>query len=187
LDLKKLTKGESLLGISALILVVLSFLPLWGKYEINLGEELQDLPGAFEDTDRFSVWSKAEVEGFSTGIGYGFIAKLAIILALLALIFVILRAAGVTMKLPVPSGQIYVGLAGLSLLLLLITLLTGPEGSGAEAFGVEIEVSRGLLLFIGLVLGAAMAFGAWMHMQEEGSAPTAVTGGPTTTPPPPAS
>jgi hypothetical protein len=180
LDFKKLSRGEQMLGISALVLIVFSFFPLWGKFEINAPEGFE----AFEDTDRFGIWSSAEVGGFNTSIGYGFMAKLAIILALVALVFVILKAAGVSMQMPVPWGQIYVGLAGLSLLLLLITILTGPEGGDGE---LGIEVSRGFGLFIGTALAAVMAYGGWMHMQQEGSAPSPTTTPPPESPPPPAS
>ena len=183
-DLNKLTRGEKILGISSLVLFILSFLPLWAKLETELSEEFEDIPGAdaAETTERFNLWD-----------AYGFLAKLAIVLALVAIIIVVVRMMAPHIKFPVPPGQIYVGLGGVALILMALSLLTGPEGDqGSTDFGFgSVEVSRGLIgLLLGIAAAAAMAYGGWLHMQEEGSGP-AVTSGPTTTPPsstpPPAS
>jgi hypothetical protein len=171
LDLNRLSKGERILGVSALLLLILSFLPLWAKLEIEGAEEL-----GFDGTDRYSAWSAA----------FGFILKLGLVLAIIALVFVVIRAVGTQMNLPVPVWQIYAACAGLCLLLLLITVLTGPVGDQGDFGG--FEWSRGLGIFIGPVLAAAMAYGAYAHMQAEGAAPSTgpAPGGPAN-PPPPAS
>ena len=172
-----MTFGEQILGASALILIILSFLPLWAKTEVNLEGELEDLPGAAETSDRYSLWQS-----------YGLFAKLAIILAIIVLVLIVMRAIGTNINLPVPAGQLYLGLAGLTLLLILISVLTGPDGNQGSTdlgFGVELEVSRGLIgLLLGTAAAAGMAFGAWTHSQQEGSAPTGTGVGGTTTPPP---
>ena len=173
MDLKKLTKGEQILGGSALLLFILSFLPLWAKVEVDI----PDVPGvdlgSVDDSQRFNLWDS-----------YGFMAKLAIFLALVAVIVILVRAAGNAVKPPVPFWQIYLGCAGLALLLMLISALTGPAGGGG---GFGVEVSRGLIgLLGGIVLSAAMAFGAYMHMQEEGGSLSS-PGTSANPPPPPAS
>jgi hypothetical protein len=152
-----------MIGVSSLVLLVLSFIPLWAKVEIG------------DFTNRYNAWSAA----------YGFMMKLALVLTILVLALVALRAVGTQMTLPVPAWQIYLGLSGLALLLYLILVFTGPIGDQGD-FGT-VEISRGVALFLAPVLGAAMAFGAYMHMQEEGGTTGAARGGPTTTPPPPAS
>jgi hypothetical protein len=173
-DLNRLTKGEKMIGISAVVLLVLSFIPMWAKLEIDTGGI--EIPGV--DTDQgFSAWSAA----------FGFLLKLGLVLAILALALVIIRAVGTNLNLPVPAWQLYVGLSGLALLLFLISILTGPVGDQGTFEG--FEYSRGILLFLAPVAGAAMAYGAYLHMEEEGASP-AVTSGPPTTPPstpPPAS
>lgn len=167
MDLNKLTKGEQILGGSAIALLILSFLPLWAKFEIP------EIAGFGGGTTRYSAWSAA----------FGFLLKLALVLTIIALIFVILRAVGTSLELPVPAWQIYIGTAGLTLLLLLITVLTGPVGEQGRVAGYEW--SRGLAVFIAPLLGAGMAYGAYLHMQAEGGTrPTGTTGGTTTTPPP---
>ena len=181
MDLKKLTKGEMILGISSVALFILSFLPLWAKLETELSDEFEGIPGAdaAETSERFNLWD-----------AYGIFAKLAIILALVAIIIIVARQLAPDFKMPLPRGQIYVGLGGIALLLMLLSVLTGPDGDqGSTDFGFgSVEVSRGLIgLILGVAAAAAMAYGGWLHMQEEGSAPAGVPGGPTSTPPPPAS
>lgn len=168
MDTKKLSFGEQILGASALILLILSFLKLWAKFEINTGVEI---PGV--DTEqRYNAWSEAGTIWL----------KLALILTLVALVLVVLRALGVSMTLPVPAGQIYLATAGIALLLLLLTVLTGPAGDQGSEGG--FEYSRGIAIFIAPLLGAAMAFGAWTHSQQEGSAPTGTGVGTNPTTPP---
>lgn len=164
MDPNRLSQGEKILGGSALLLLILSFLPLWAKVEVEGAEIL-----GIDSTTRYSAWSDA----------FGFLLKLALILTIVALVFVIVRAVGTNMNLPVPAWQIYAACAGLTLLLLLITVLTGPAGPTGDFGGIEI--SRGLGVFIAPVLGAAMAYGAWSHMQAEGGTTRTTT---TTTPPP---
>ena len=143
MDLNRLSTGEKTLAGSAALLFILSFLSLWAKVEVKAG--------TVNSTTRFSAWD-----------AYGFLVKLALILALIAVGVVLAKAAGVNMTLP--YGQVYLGLAGVTLLFMLIALLVGPDESGSGgAFGFSVEISRGIGLFIGTLLSAIMAFGAWMH------------------------
>ena len=172
MDLNRLSKGEQILGGAAALLLVLSFVPFWAKYETpGIEGGGFDVPGA---SSRFHAWSAA----------FNFLTKLGLILAIIALVFVIAKAAGAltNTNLPAPEGLIYLGLAGVSFLLILLTLLIGPQEFGLG--GTSVEVSRGPLLFVGALLGAAMAFGAYLHMQESGTATTGTGVGPSTPPPP---
>lgn len=164
MDTGRLSRGEQILGVSGVVLFITSFVALWAKYE------------AFGETERTSAWKSPE--GF--GSIFPFYTKLALIVALLAVLLVIVRALGLSINLPVPLGLVYVGAAGLVSLLMLITVLAGPK----EIEAAEFEVSRGPFLFLGLVLSLAMLYGGYLHMQEEGTAPTAPT--PPEPPPPPA-
>jgi len=165
MDINRLSTGEKIvLGASGL-LVVLSFIPLWASYSF----------AGFSES--YGAWSGA----------FGFFVKLALILAILALVVTGLRAAGTQLPdLPVGLGLLYVGLGGLSTLGLLIGVLTGPNDGGvgeAVAAAAGLDISRGILLFLGLILAAAIAYGGYMHMQSEGSGST--LGDPATPPPPP--
>jgi hypothetical protein len=173
----KLSRGERIVLIASAILVVTSIFPLWASY----GASVRGGGVNQESSESFTVWSDA----------YNFVPKLAILLGLVALGLAIARMVGAKLDLPASMGLIYVGLGGVATLLLLLTVLFGPrefglDDSGFEAFGVEasFDVSRGILLFVGLVLAAAIAVGGYLHMQEESGPATAT--GPAIPPPPPA-
>lgn len=167
----RLTKGEKIVGIGALVLLIASFLS-WAKVEF------EGIAGVGGGSESFSAWSDA----------YGAYLKLGLITALLALILVGIRAAGTNMTMPLSTGMLYLIFSGITALTVLIATLMGPDDAGADAIP-GIEVSRGLFMFVGLLAALAMAYGAWMHYQGEQSGATATMGGPTPpmTPPPPAS
>lgn len=146
MNLDRLSTGEKLLGASGLLLFLSSFLGYWIKAE----------GGGV--TVRGNAWD-----------GYGFFLKLALILALAAAVLVVARAANANLTLP--WSNVYRGIAGATLALVGITLLVGP----AELEGFAVEISRGILLFVGTLLAVLMVAGAWMH-SEEPAATTAAPG-----------
>jgi hypothetical protein len=160
LDASRLSKGEQIVGGAGIVLFITSFVTLWSKYE-----------GGGE-TERTSAWKSPE--GF--GSIYPFYTKLAVILALVAVVLVVIRALGTDLNLPLPLGLVYVGIGGLVSLFMLLTLLIGPK----EIDFPGVEESRGIFLYLGVLLSLAMLYGGYMHMQSETSAPTP------TEPPPPA-
>ena len=167
--MKKLSAGERIVLFASAALVILSFVPLWASYSF----EAEGLSG-FDTSQSFSAWSGA----------YGFLGKLGIILAAVALGLVIARLVGASFTFPAVT---YVGLGAGSTVLLLIAVLTGPEDGGLgsiAAAAAGLDISRGILLFVGVVLAAAIAVGGYMHMQAEGT--TAGVHGAATPPPPPA-
>lgn len=177
MDPNRLTTGEKLLGASALVLFITSFLSMWGKVSVSA-----DLPPGVPD----DVLSSAETN-FSLWDGYGILPKLGVLIALLLVIAVIAKAAGAldNVSMPAPLGLVYLGGAAIIVITMLIALLAGPEGDNeVEGFGATVELERGLLLYLGIVLAIATALGAFLHMQGEGSTPKAAAG-PASGPPPP--
>jgi uncharacterized membrane protein YgdD (TMEM256/DUF423 family) len=151
-NLDRLSLGEKVLGVSALALFLLSFLKQWVKVEA------EGAGASF--TAKGSAWD-----------GYGFPLKLGLLLAILAAILVVARAANANLN--IPWSNVYRGLAFATLVLVALTLLIGPDESGAFSsdFG-SIEISRGIALFAGTVLAAAMAAGAWMHSEAPAAGAT---------------
>ena len=148
--------GEKILGGSALLLLLTSFISLWSKYESP------EIEGIVESTaTRGNAWSAS----------FNFLTKLGLILAIVLLIIVVAKAAGAldNVNLPAPLGLIYLGLAGLSALLIVLTAIIGPQeefgalGTSVNLEDAGIEVSRGPLLYLGALLSLAMAAGAFMH------------------------
>ena len=179
MDLNRLSKGERLAGIAAIVLFIASFIPMWASvgYEQE-GNEL--LPEGFSAKTDLNAWS-----------GYGFTMTIALILALVVAGLVLARAAGAldNVQMPAPLGLVYAGAGALILLIMLFSILTGPEGDNEIdiGFGGAYVAERGLLLFLGTLLAAGVAFGGFLHMREEGSTPPQlgnVGRGPTSPPPP---
>ena len=170
MDLNRLTNGEKLVLYCSGALVVLSFVPLWASYSF---EPIGGLEG-IDTSQSFNAWSGA----------YNFLVKLAILCALVAVGLVIGKAAGASLSLPPAT---YLGLGGAATLFLLIGILTGPEDGGIGAFGelVGLDVSRGILLFVGLILAAGAAYGGYQHMQGLPGSTTTI-GGRQAPPAPPA-
>jgi len=153
---------------------LLSFFPLWAKYEAS-----EETFGAFATSQRFSAWSNA----------FNFLMKLGLLLALVALVLIIAKAAGGldNVQMPVPLGLVYLGLAGVTFLVMLLFTLIGPEESeaGVNVQDFGIEASRGPLLFAGVLLGAGMALGAFMHFQGDTATTATAPRQPGPPPPPP--
>jgi hypothetical protein len=157
LDMSKLSPGERIVMYASAALVVLSFIPLWASYSIEI-DGIGGVGGVSE-SESFSAWSGA----------YGFLMKLGIILAIVALGLTIARMSGASVTLPPVT---YVGLGVGATVLLLIGVVMGPEDGGLgglAAAAAGFDVSRGILLYVGVVLAAAVAVGGYMHMQAEGA------------------
>jgi hypothetical protein len=157
LDTSRLSRGEQILGASGVVLFLSSFLEIWAS---------ADVPGL--GSVEANAWD-----------AYGFLLKLGLILALVAVALVVARLLGANFQLPASLGLIYTGLGALTTFLILLTVLVGPDDEGADIIGVDVD--RGFMLFVGLILAAVMTYGGYLHMQEEGTVPT-----PTEPPPPPA-
>ena len=156
MDLNRLTKGEQILGISALVLFITSFLSMWGDVEVST-----DLPEGAPDIGSVDVGG-----GFSLWSGYGILPKLGVVIAFLLVVLVVAKAAGAldNANLPVPAGLIYLGGSALVVLTMLLALVAGPEGANETDFGFStVELKRGLLLYLGVVLSLAMAVGSFLH------------------------
>jgi hypothetical protein len=156
LDIKRLTRGEQILGVAALLLFLSSFLAMWASVDFGV-----DVPGFSTDLNAWDAYNF-------------FPLKLGLIIALVAVVWVALRAANVNMNLPWPAGLVALILGGATLLLVLLSLLTGPV----------LNIDRGILLYVGIVLAAAMAYGGYLAWQADQAGPTTY-GGPAAPPPGP--
>ena len=170
MDLNRLSQGERIILFASAALFICSFAPLWASYSL----------GGLE-SDGVNAWSAA----------WNIAPKLAVIAALVALGLTAAKAGGVRLDLPTREGVVYAALGGAATLLLLIAVLTGPKDLGlpAELFegttGFEVDRDRGLMLFLGLALAAAVAYGGYLHMTgQRGPEPLGSDRGPTPTPPP---
>jgi hypothetical protein len=136
----KLSMGEKIAGVSALVLLISMFLPWYGVDFNNV--ELADA-SAFKAED---------------------IIDLLMLLACVATIgLVVAKAMSAGASLPVPAGLVLVVAGGLCLLLVVYRLIDAP---GDIPAGVDASVTHKFGFFIGLVASAAFAFGGFRAMSE---------------------
>jgi hypothetical protein len=189
LDLKRLSRGEQLLSIAAILLFLSSFVGPWGNVEVSTSAEGADIPPALQE----QFETRQDLRSFNLWDRYGVIPRLGALISLVLVALIVVKAAGGLdgVNLPAPLGLVYLAGGGIVFLTMLVAFVFGPEGSNEISFvrdGSEftIEQQRGVLLYLGILLSAAMAAGGFLHMQEEGSTPAEIRrpAGPPPPPPP---
>lgn len=151
MDLSKLKPSDWLLGGGTVVFLIAMFLP----------------------------WYKAEVAGFEGGSVSGWDYFLFGIIPLLLLIAA--TVVSVVPKLvdgmnvpdpigPLPKAQAVLIAAGLAALLVLLRILIKDDGDVPDLFDDQIDISRGIGLFLGFLAAAAAAAGAFMKFQDKDDA-----------------
>ncbi len=175
MDMSKLTTGDKVIGVSAILLFVFSFLD-WFKVSANIdaGELGGDLSQSLSEN----------------GWGIGFLwAGIPVLLGLAMLAIVLVSRLSPDTDLPnVAWPQILLGMGVVAALLVVLKLLIGvDEGDlipGADAIPDEffddfdIDVSRQFGIYLSALAAIGLAVGAFLRMREV--EPTA--GGPTDPP-----
>lgn len=167
LDLKRLSRGEKILAVAAFLLFVASLFQSWGSQDVST-DVFKGFPD--EAQDQIEARFSQEIADYSIWSGYGFLPKLGVLIGLLMLLLVIAKAAGALdeLNMPIPLGLVYLGGGLVVLVAMLVALLAGPEGDNRVTVrGTTFEQNRGVLVFIGVLLGIAIAAGALLHRQEE--------------------
>ena len=141
-------RGHLVVVVAGVALVASSFVPLWATYRV---------PGlglVAPETSHQNAWT-----------AYGLTMQLGLALAVVA---TLLAAVGAATRSPERTPPVLLGLCVAALLLLAWQVLRGPEGSSSpNGYGIE----RGLLLFTGAALAAAMTYGSYLAWKETGPAP----------------
>jgi hypothetical protein len=154
-------------AVSAVALIFIMFVFDWFGYE--------DVPGGA------SAWE-----------WMSFLDIVLFLCALVTIVLVGMRANGQTPQLPAPPGTIIAGAATLAVVIIAFRLLVPGDGPGdelADAVGVDLDGTRKIGLYLGLVAAGFMGWGGYTAMNERasGAAPGTGTSAPPPPPPPPAS
>jgi hypothetical protein len=155
-DMSKMSTAEKLLAGGSILLLIVSFLP-WQKSCSNLGE-LGELIGQGDICVSFNAWQG------SGGIFGVLMALLAIALIVVGVLSMTGNMANMnmgTMSADKLTGFLGLGVAGFGLLKFIFALTESP------AWGA----------FVGLVLLAAIGYGAWQKVQSSGGFQMGGTGG----------
>ena len=149
MDLDRLSNGEKISGISAILLFIFMFFE-WFSVEVSGG-------GAFSASEGGSAWDVLDnIPIFLT------------ITVIAALAAVALRLADSSYEPPVSANAVVAVLGAISVLLILYRIIDTPGESGS--FGnVSVDVSPAFGIFLGLIAAGGITFGAYKAMQEEGT------------------
>jgi hypothetical protein len=147
MDLNRLTQGEKIAGVSAILLFVFMFLD-WYGVKISGGGETINLGGGG------NAWDALD-----------FIPILLLIAVVATVAIVLIEASDTDIELPVHGAAIVAVLGVVSFLLILFRIIDTP--TFASIGGVSAEGTVKVGIFLALIAAAGMAFGGWRTMQEE--------------------
>jgi hypothetical protein len=95
--------------------------------------------------------------GWDSGAG----AKLVALLALIALVAIGIEMFAPTVTLPVPASLIVIGAGGLSILLVLLKIVSKPDGHGVVSVGLAYGI------FVSFLAAVVTAYGGYLKMNEK--------------------
>ncbi|HET6447898.1 MAG TPA: hypothetical protein VFG31_02220 [Conexibacter sp.] len=145
-DLSRLRRGEKIAAVAAVLLFILMFFD-WYTVSVSGG-----LLGGLSVGG--SAWKAFDV------------LDLFLLLVIIAAIgLAVLTATERTPALPVTGAVIVTALAGLGTLFVLYRLIDTPIGDVPDG----VDVSRTVWAFLGLIAVAAITYGGYLSMREEGT------------------
>jgi len=184
--LDRLSTGEKIAGLSALLLFVFMFFDWFGI-------EVSGVAG----------FSGSNGEGGNAWDALDFIPIVLIATIIVTLVMAGLRLSDSTFEPAIPMSTVVTVLGAISALLILYRIIDPP--SVGEFPGIEVDVTRKLGIFLSLIAAAGIGYGGYRTMQEEGTSfgdaadrlgsggpsdgpgPGDSAGGPPPPPPPPSS
>jgi hypothetical protein len=154
-DISRLRRADQIVGGGAIALFIFMFFFKWygGSSSSSVG----------------GVSFSASSNGWHTFTDSRWIWLLTIIVALG---MVVLELRQQKLELPVKLSVIVAGLGALSTLLILYRIIHHPSGSASSSFGTaHVSYSYGIKIgiWLGLIAAAAIAYGAYLAMQAEGT------------------
>ena len=152
MDTNRLSQGEMIAAISAVLLLLIMFIFDW----FGIGGDIGDQANAAGFDTGFNAWQS-----------FDFIDIVLFITVLVAVGGALMAANAQSVNSPVAISAITAGLGILSVILILYRIIDPPGGDVPEGLGVDI--SRKIGVFLGLIAAGGVAYGGWRAMQEEGT------------------
>jgi hypothetical protein len=148
LDTSKISFGEMIAGASAVALFIFMFFPWYGA---------SASVGAISASSNATAWE-----------ALSFIDILLFLVVVIAIGLTVARAMGsMPAGLPAPPGLIVAAAGAFAVLLILFRLISTPGPD--STFGVEVDISRKIGIFLGLIAAGGITFGGWTAMNERAS------------------
>ena len=152
MEVDKLSIGERIAAVSAILLFIFMFFDWFGV-------EVSGVPGFSGDIagGSGSAWDALDV------------IPIFLMLAIVAAIGVaIARLTDADIELPVSLNAIVAALGALAFLLILYRIVDPPGGGGTGLEGVEVDTTLKIGIFLALLSAAGIAYGGYSAMREEG-------------------
>ncbi len=151
MDLDRLSDGEKIAGISAILLFVFMFFDWFGVEISGAGGSI-----SFGSEASQSAWDALD-----------FIPIILVIAVIAALGVVALRLTDSVYEPPVPANTVVAILGIVSALLILFRIVDPPTFGSYNGVSADGTVEFGI--FLGLIAAAGIAYGGYRAMQEEGA------------------
>jgi hypothetical protein len=158
MDFTRLSQGEKVAGVSGILLILFMFIFDW--FGLKAGVSL-NVPGV----GGFSSVGEGSRNAWGS---YGFIDIVLFITAVAAIGLALLAASEGDVGLPVAASAVVAGLGILSVVLVIISIISPPD-FGFDLSGTDIDHTRKIGVWLGLIAAAGVAVGGYMAMQEEGT------------------
>jgi uncharacterized membrane protein YhaH (DUF805 family) len=151
MELDRLSTGEKVSAVSAVLLFIFMFFDWFGA-------KVEGVPGFSGSIEAGgSAWDALDV------------IPIFLMLAIVAAIAVaVIRLTDADVEPPVSMNAIVAVLGGLAVLLILYRIVN-PPGDGDALAGVGVDITLKLGIFLGLLAAAGIAYGGYSAMREEGA------------------
>jgi hypothetical protein len=151
LDFSRLRRSDQIIGGGAIALFIFMFFFKW----YGVSSNVPSLAGVNINVSR---------SGWDTFTNSRWIWLITIVVALGAVVLVAIQRR---LELPIPVGAIVAALGAVSTLLILYRIVHHPTASASfGAFHASAGIKIGI--WLGLIAAAAIAYGGYLAMQEEG-------------------
>jgi len=149
MDFTRLSQGERIAGLSGIALILIMFIFSW--YGVDVGGQSVPDSGA-------NAW-----EAFS------FIDIVLFVTVAAAIGLALISASQTEMGLPVAASAVVAGLGILSVILIFYRIIDTPGDVTAVSalLEQEVDVTRKIGVWLGLIAAVGVAYGGWRATQEE--------------------
>ena len=159
MDLSRLRRGELIAGAAGVVLFILMFLNWFGIDEEGVADiDVEDAEELTEIALSQDLSASATSLNLNAWESFGFIDIILLVTVAVAVGLAVATAVSRTVSLPIAASALTAGFGILATLLILYRLLDPPY-----------ELDRQFGVFLGLIAAAAIAYGGWLSMREEGT------------------